>query len=82
MLLAPSPLRFKGAEPAMATNGGYTLRDMPRVRLEEIALRAAIEARCLRDDVHPNAWFFAVCMGFALGAALATAGFLVGAAIR
>ncbi|MBI2720140.1 MAG: hypothetical protein HY245_05070 [Rhizobiales bacterium] len=66
----------------MAINSGYTLRDLPRARLEEIALRAAIEARRLRDDTRPNTWFVAVCMGFALGVALATAGFLVGAAIR
>ena len=66
----------------MIAKGGWPLRDIPRARLEEIALRATIELRAARQQDRPNLFFYAVLGGFALGAMVATAGFLLGAAVR
>lgn len=66
----------------MIFKSDWPLRELPRERLEEIALRAAIELRMARLHEKPNLFFYAVLGGFALGAMIATAGFLVGAAIR
>lgn len=66
----------------MIGRSGWALRDLQRARLEEIALGAAIELRAARQQDRPNLFFYAVLGGFSLGAIIATAGFLVGAAVR
>jgi hypothetical protein len=60
----------------------WSLRNLPRDSLEEIAFRALLDIRRLRSTEQPNGFFFAVVAGFLVGAAFATSGFLVGAAIR
>ncbi|MFT3988544.1 hypothetical protein [Aestuariivirga sp.] len=64
----------------MKTN--WSVQDLPRAQLEEFAIRAAMEARALRASERPNRFFHVLMTGFIIGAALAGAGFLTGAAIR
>lgn len=66
----------------MSAGNGWSLRELPRERLEDIALRAMVELRGLRQDGRPNSYFIAVSGGFAFGALVAAAGFLIGAAMR
>ena len=58
-----------------------SMSDLPRDRLEQLALRAMAEASEHCQQLAPNGFFFAVAMGFVIGAVIATAGFLIGAAI-
>jgi hypothetical protein len=55
---------------------------MSREHLEAVALRAALEARELRQQGMPNRFFGAALFGFLLGFMVAAAGFLAGAALR
>lgn len=58
------------------------VHELPRQELEALARQALSEAYQLRQQIAPNGLFNAVALGFMLGAAVATAGFLLGAAIR
>jgi hypothetical protein len=58
------------------------VHELSRSDLEALARRALREAHELRQQIAPNGLFNAVAMGFVLGAAVATAGFLLGASIR
>ena len=49
--------------------------------LEEFAIRALAETRRTREVERANGTFLAVLAGFLLGAALATGGFVIGAAL-
>lgn len=66
----------------MRAGDGWSLKELPRDRLEELAFRALIEIRKVRELETSNQLLFAVLGGFLLGAALATGGFLTGAALR
>lgn len=66
----------------MRAGDGWSLRELPRERLEELAFRALIEIHKVRELESSNRFLFAVLGGFLLGAALATGGFLTGAALR
>jgi hypothetical protein len=66
----------------MTTGLKTPVSDMPRQTLEAVARRALAEAHELRQQLAPNGLFNATLTGFAIGAAVATAGFLIGAAIR
>lgn len=57
------------------------VHELSRHDLEALARRALAEAYELRQQIAPNGLFNAVAMGFVIGALVATAGFLVGAAI-
>jgi hypothetical protein len=63
----------------MSAGNGWYLGDVPRERLEEMAVRAIIEVRNLRRREQSNTYFQAIGAGFAIGAFVATAGFLFGA---
>lgn len=58
------------------------VHQLSRPELEALARRALSEAHDLRQQIAPNGLFNAVATGFALGALVATAGFLLGASIR
>jgi hypothetical protein len=58
------------------------VHELSRESLEALARRALAEAHELRQQIAPNGLFNAVAAGFVLGAFVATAGFLIGAAIR
>lgn len=58
------------------------VHELSREHLEDLARRALVEAHELRQQIAPNGLFNAVALGFAMGAAVATLGFLIGAAIR
>lgn len=66
----------------MRAGDGWSLKELPRDRLEELAFRALIEIQKVRELETSNQLLFAVLGGFLLGAALATGGFLTGAALR
>ena len=66
----------------MPTPLNWSLQDLPRARLEEFAIRAAMEARALRLEERPNRFFYTLILGFGFGALIASAGFLTGALIR
>lgn len=66
----------------MRAGDGWSLKELPRDRLEELAFRALIEIRKVRELETSNQLLFAMLGGFLLGAALATGGFLTGAALR
>lgn len=57
------------------------VHELPRSELELLARKALAEAHELRQQIAPNGLFNALALGFALGAIMATAGFLIGAAI-
>ena len=65
----------------MTANPGWSIKDVPRVWLEEFAIRALAETRRTREVERANGTFLAVLAGFLLGAALATGGFVIGAAL-
>ncbi len=67
---------------SMRAGDGWSLKELPRDRLEELAFRALIEIQKVRELETSNQLLFAVLGGFLLGAALATGGFLTGAALR
>jgi hypothetical protein len=58
------------------------VNELSRSDLEVLARRALRDAHELRQQIAPNGLFNAVAFGFVLGAAVATAGFLLGASIR
>ncbi len=58
------------------------VHQLSRTDLEALARRALAEAHELRQQMAPNGLFNAVALGFILGAGVATAGFLIGAAVR
>lgn len=66
----------------MTADSSWRLREMPRECLEDLALRAALELRALRQEQVPNRIFLACCGAFVAGAAIATAGFVTGALLR
>ena len=66
----------------MMADSGWRLREMPRERLEDLALRAALELRNLRQEQVPNRVFLACCYAFMAGAVFAAAGFATGALLR
>jgi hypothetical protein len=57
------------------------VHQLSRQDLEMLARQALAEAHELRQQIAPNGLFNAVATGFVIGALVATAGFLVGAAI-
>lgn len=61
----------------------YTLiQILPRHQLEEVAVRALSEAGLARRSLARNALFNSAMIGFAGGALLSAAGFIVGALLR
>lgn len=58
------------------------VHELSRESLEDLARKALADAHELRQQIAPNGLFNAVVAGFFLGAFFATAGFLVGAAVR
>lgn len=58
------------------------VHELSRPELEALARTALREAHELRRQIAPNGLFNAVAVGFALGALVATAGFLLGASVR
>lgn len=58
------------------------VHQLSRTDLEALARRALSEAHELRQQIAPNGLFNAMAFGFFLGAGVATAGFLIGAAVR